>query len=220
MHEPHAVASASATLARMLRRSIRALAVVLAVTATSNAALAEGSYVWRAPPGEEHGSQVASSEWLPIVIGGSAGVIVGALAGTAFDNHQPPVIGALAGATFGAFAGGGGGAWVIRTLREQDTKWAGAVTGGAIGAGVGVILFNEALGSEGTATKVGGAAALVLLPVMGILAGRSLAIHFGGDRANKEAPRSFVMQPNVVPVAAASGSGPAGLTFGVSGTFF
>ena len=204
----------------MLFRSVRVLSVVLAVTATTSLALAEGSYVWHAQPGEEHGSQVASSEWLPIVFGGSGGLIVGAIVGAGFVSRQPPVLGTLAGATVGALAGGSGGAWLIRTLREEDTRWAGAVTGGAIGAGVGVILFSGTIGSQRGTTQAGGVAALVLLPAMGILAGRSLAIHFGGARQTKDTPRSIVLQPNVAPLAAARGAQPAGLTFGVSGTFF
>ena len=43
---------------------------------------------WRKEGGDEaHGSQVASSEWLPILIGGSAGLIVGGVVGAAFDDH-------------------------------------------------------------------------------------------------------------------------------------
>jgi hypothetical protein len=208
----------------MLRRPIvscAAVAIALAFTSAS-VAHAEGSYTWKPHEGEEHGSQVASSEWLPIFLGASGGVIVGALVGTAFDDHQPPTLGALVGGGVGGLAGGGAGAWIIRTMRDQDTRVAGAVTGGAVGLGIGCLLFNATITSDSGATKVGGAVGLVALPVMGLFAGRALAIDFGGDKSNvKTTPMHFAsIQPSFVPVAGPRDQRPSGMTVGLSGTFF
>ena len=210
----------------MLRRPIAscAAAAVAVAFALSCApvARAEGSYTWKPHEGEEHGSQVASSEWLPIFLGASGGVIVGALVGTAFDDHQPPTLGAIAGGVVGGFAGGGAGAWVIRSMRDQDTRAAGAITGGAVGLGIGCLLLNATITDDNAGTKAGGIVAVVALPVMGILAGRALAIDFGGDKSNvKTAPMNFTsVQPSFAPVAGLRDSRPAGMTVGLSGTFF
>jgi hypothetical protein len=210
----------------MLARSRRlAAAVVLTalvgVTAPSVAS-ADGSYTWKAAPGETHGSQVASSEWLPIFIGGAAGFIVGGLAGTAFDDHQPPVLGALVGGGCGAVAGGGAGAWLIRGFREQDTRVAGAFTGLGVGGGIGAVLFSETISSDQGATKAGGIAALVLLPVMGAFAGRSLATYFGTKAPSTEAPppppAPVSIRPNAAPVITGA-LGTTGMTFGLDGAF-
>jgi hypothetical protein len=209
----------------MLARPQRfAAAVVLAALVGATApsvASADGSYTWKAAPGETHGSQVASSEWLPIFIGGAAGFIVGGLGGTAFDDHQPPVLGALVGGGFGAVAGGGGGAWLIRSFRDQDTRVAGAFTGLGVGGGIGAVLFAETISNDNKATKAGGIAALVILPVMGIFAGRSLAAYFGTKQPSDSTPpppAPVAIRPNATPVIT-HGLGTTGMTFGVDGAF-
>ena len=208
----------------MLARPLRHAALVLAAVALASApsvATADGSYTWKAGPGETHGSQVASSEWLPIFIGGAAGFIVGGLGGTAFDDHQPPYLGALVGGGFGGIAGGGGGAWLIRSFREQDTRFAGAVTGFGVGGGIGAVLFAETISSDKGATKAGGIAGLVLLPVMGIFAGRSLAIYFGTKKSPEGAPpppAPVAIRPTANPVIT-RGMGTTGMTFGIDGSF-
>ncbi|MEO7092402.1 MAG: hypothetical protein ABI175_04065 [Polyangiales bacterium] len=210
----------------MLARSQRfAAAVVLATlvgAATPSVASADGSYTWKASDGETHGSQVASSEWLPIFIGGAAGFIVGGLGGTAFDDHQPPVLGALVGGGYGAIAGGGGGAWLIRASRDQDTRVAAAFTGLGVGGGIGAVLFAETISESNKATKAGGIAALVLLPVMGAFAGRSLAMYFGSKPSNPEGrpppPAPVAIRPNATPVIT-GGLGTTGMTIGFDGSF-
>lgn len=208
-------------LARPLRHAALVLAAVVGVSAPSVAS-ADGSYTWKAGPGETHGSQVASSEWLPIVIGGAAGFIVGGLAGTAFDDRQPPYLGALVGGGFGAITGGGGGAWLIRSFRESDTRVAGAVTGFGVGGGIGAVLFAETISSDKGATKAGGIAGLVLLPVMGIFAGRSLAIYLGTKKTSPEGtpapPAPVAIRPTANPVVT-RGFGTTGMTFGIDGSF-
>lgn len=201
-------------------RSFAAVATVSAFTFASSHAGAEGSYTWKAHPGEEHGSQVASSEWLPIVIGGSGGVIAGALIGTGFDDHQPPTLGALVGGGIGGVAGGAGGAWLIRAIREQDTRVAGAITGAATGLGIGCVLFNATLSSDNGANKVGGGVGLVVLPIMGLFAGRALAIYFGGDKSVPEKPTLASLQPTIAPMMNARDGRASGMTIGLSGTFF
>ena len=198
-----------------------AIALGLSSACITSTARAEGSYTWEAHEGEEHGSQVASSEWLPVFIGASGGVIVGALVGSAYDDHQPPTVGALVGGGIGGLAGGAAGAWIIRAVRDEDTRVAGAFTGASVGLGIGCLLFNAALSSDNGANKVGGGAALVLLPVMGTFAGRALAIDFGGDKSNrKEMPHFATIQPSFVPVSGPRDARPAGVSVGLSGTFF
>ena len=193
-----------------------ALACAGLLFATTRSASAD-PYRWRAAEGEEHGSQVASSEWLPIFIGAAAGVVVGGLTGTAFDQHQPPVLGALIGGGLGALTGGGAGAWIIRSTRENDTRFAGAVTGLGVGGGIGVVLFTNI---DSTPGKV---AALVLVPVMGAFAGRSLAIHFGTKSSTTSdappPPPTVSLRPSVTPIFG-RGMGATGMTIGVDGAFF
>ena len=209
-------------LARPLRHAATFVLAAVAFVAAPSAASAEGSYTWKADTGETHGSQVASSEWLPIFIGGAAGFIVGGLGGTAFDDHQPPYLGAIVGGGYGAIAGGGAGAWLIRASREQDTRTAGAFTGLGVGGGIGAVLFAETISHENKGTKAGGVAALVLLPVMGLFAGRSLAIYLGTKSTNPEGPppppAPVALRPNATPVIT-HGFGTTGMTFGVDGAF-
>ncbi len=211
-------------LARPLRTAATAVLAAVAAFSLASAptvAQADGSYTWKAAPGETHGSQVASSEWLPIFIGGAAGFIVGGLGGTAFDDHQPPVLGALVGGGIGGVAGAGAGAWLIRGFREQDTRTAGAVTGLGVGGGIGAVLFAETISSDNKATKAGGIAAVIVLPVMGIFAGRSLAIYLGSKSTNPEGapkPAPVAIRPNATPVITGA-LGATGMTFGFDGSF-
>lgn len=201
--------------ARLIRRAV-SFAAFVACSSIGLTSFAEGPYRWRAQEGETHGSQVASSEWLPIFIGASSGVVIGGLVGTGFDSHQPPVLGALLGGGIGGITGGGGGAWFIRSIREQDTRFAGAVTGLGLGLGLGTVLFDA------TGSVPGKIAAIVLLPTMGAFAGRSLAIHFGGERTpegSSPLQPTVSMTPTIAPLYG-NGTGAHGMTVGLNGVFF
>jgi hypothetical protein len=205
---------------RRVRRLCAASTVVSLLLATS-AASADGAYTWKADAGETHGSQVASSEWLPIFIGGAAGVIVGGLVGQGFDDRQPPVFGALTGAALGGLTGGAGGAWLIRDLREQDTRFAASVTGLGVGGSLGVLIFAKTITNDNGTTKAGGIAALVILPVMGAFMGRSLAITWGTKKTKDQAPpppAPVSITPTASPIMTA-GMGTTGMTFGIDGAF-
>jgi hypothetical protein len=188
-------------------------AASLSISSVSSLASADGAYQWQASAGEEHGSQVASSEWLPIVLGAAIGTTVGALGGSAVDDSQPAIWGPIIGGTLGAVAGGGGGAWVIRAVREQDTRLAGAVTGAGLGAGFGGVLFAK------TDPLYGKIPALVLGPLFGGFVGWKLADYYGPKR--KAGDAAFVPS-EVHPVATplVSNSGAHGVAVGLAGAFF
>jgi hypothetical protein len=205
-------------MARLPERCAASL-LAAAVLAAATPAAAEGAYK-NAEPSEVHGSQVASSEWLPIMIGGSAGLIIGGLVGGAFDDRQPPLFGALLGGGIGAVAGGGGGAWVIRGAREQDTRLAASITCGAVGIGIGSLVFANTIVSDKTETKIGGVFALVAIPVMGWLVGNRLAVHLGGVPKPEAKPIAIAaIRPSAAPVMT-NGVGATGVTFGIDGAFF
>ncbi len=202
----------------LLRRGV-ALCTIASLGSIATVASADGAYVYKPSQTEVHGSQVASSEWLPIIIGGAAGLVVGGLGGSAFDDRQPPVFGALVGAGVGGFTGGAGGAWLIRGYRDQDTRVAGALTGLGVGVGLGSIIFAKTITSDQTGTKAGGVAGLILLPVIGIFAGRSLAIYLGSKPKKEAAPAPVaMMHPNVAPIVT-PGLGTTGMTLGLDGVF-
>lgn len=207
----HAVDSGPA--ARTARRVAAAGLAVALASAVATPARAEST--WRKEKGEVHGSQVASSEWLPIVIGGAAGVVVGGLAGTAFDT-EPALVGPIAGGVLGGLTGGAAGAWLIRSAREQDTRLAGTLTGLGVGAGVAAVLFAKTEPNDRALETVGKWSALVVVPALGALAGYRLAIVFGSTQT-KEAPPApppvAFVRPNVAPV------GTGGLAFGIDGAF-
>jgi hypothetical protein len=163
-----------------------------------------------AEPSQRHGSQVASSEWLPITIGGGAGLIIGVIVGQAVDPSQPVVFGPIAGGVFGALTGGGAGAWLIRGARGEDTRLAGAMTGLGLGASLGASIYAH------TDSTVGKIAALVLFPAAGALAGHRLAFVLGGDGSVRERRRGIVLAPSAVPLFE-QGRGATGLFFGVNG---
>lgn len=173
---------------------------------------------------ELHGSQVASSQWLPIFLGAGAGVIVGALSGTAFDSGQPAVVGPIVGGVVGGFTGGAAGAWLIRGLREQDTAVAGTLTGLGLGAGIGAILCANVETNGRALETVGKWGSLVVLPLMGAFAGHRLAIVWARPAKKDDkaaAPAAAFVRPSVSPVFGPAGvsGGTTGLAFGVDGVF-
>lgn len=172
---------------------------------------------------ELHGSQVASSQWLPIFLGAGAGVIVGALSGQAFDSAQPAVIGPVVGGVLGGFTGGAAGAWLIRGLREQDTSVAGTLTGLGLGAGIGAILFTNVEPNGRALETVGKWGALVVLPLMGAFAGHRLAVVWArpAKKDDKAAAPAAFFRPSVTPLFGPAGvtNGTTGVTFGVDGVF-
>lgn len=184
----------------------------------------DNKYDWRKEPGGEHGSQVASSEWLPITIGAAAGVMVGALGGAAFDDSKPPWAGPLIGGITGGFAGGAGGAWLIRAQREKDTRLAGTITGLSVGVAVGTLIFarldtDDENGKTRPLEMVGKFGALVIAPLVGAVAGRSVASYFY-LRPPKEAPAAAptAIVPSIKPVVTGS-HGATGMTFGIDAVF-
>lgn len=204
----------------MSRRAAASLITSLALSVTlfgaENSARAD-IHEWRKEGGDEaHGSQVASSEWLPILIGGSAGLIVGGVVGAAFDDHQPPLAGGIAGGAIGGVAGGAAGAWIIRSIREKDTRIPGMLTGLAVGAGTGLIMFNQMGDPEGKGLAVVGKwSSLVLFPVVGAVVGYKLGTIWGG-KASQDAPATGIA-PVVAPIVGSQGA--HGISFGASGAF-
>jgi hypothetical protein len=160
-----------------------------------------------AEPSQRHGSQVSSSEWLPITIGGGAGLIIGVIVGQAVDPSQPVVIGPIVGGLFGALTGGAGGGWLIRGVRGEDTRLAGALTGLGIGASIGTTIYAH------TDSTIGKIAALVLFPAAGALAGHRLAFVLGGGGEKR---RGVAFVPAAVPLFE-PGRGATGLFFGLNG---
>lgn len=198
------------------------LATFALMTATTDAS-AEETYEWRKESGGTHGSQVASSEWLPVMIGGAAGVMVGGLTGIAFDDRQPPVVGPIVGGVLGGLSGGAAGSWLIRSFREQDTRLAGTVCGLGVGAGLGVILFAKIDADGRPLETIGKFAALGIGPLVGALVGRHLASHLQGRVPTDTTvtapppppPVSFV--PSIAPIITARGT--TGMALSFDGTF-
>ncbi len=193
---------------------LAAFGVVVALRSAA-ASPANAESAWRKERGEVHGSQVASSEWLPISLGAAGGVVVGGLAGTAFDT-KPALVGPIVGGVLGAVTGGAAGAWLIRSAREQDTRVAGTITGLGVGAGVVAVLFAKSDPDGRTLETVGKWGALVVVPTLGALVGHRLAIVFGSTKT-KEAPPApppvAFVRPSVAPI------GTSGLAFGLDGAF-
>lgn len=174
----------------------------------------ESEPVHEPTPAEEqrelHGSQVSSSQWLPITIGGGIGLIVGVVIGQAVDPSQPVLWGPIVGGVVGGLGGGAGGAWLIRGLRGEDTRFAGAMAGLALGGGLGASLAAH---TENTFGKI---AAVVLFPAAGALVGHRLAFMIG--RKEEKRPRLAIM-PTAAPVFV-EGRGASGVIVGVSGVVF
>jgi hypothetical protein len=191
-----------------------AIAAVISVLAVPEA---KAESAWRRERGEAHGSQVASSDWLPIVLGGAAGVVVGGLTGAAFDRGQPAVVGPVGGAAIGGLTGGAAGAWLIRSVRDKDTRLAGTLTGLGVGTGVGIVLFTRAEPNGRALETVGKWSALVIAPVVGAVVGHRLAVVFGGKK-DEPAPMPIAVRPSIAPVVAPAGNA-AGWTFGLDGAF-
>jgi hypothetical protein len=196
------------------------LGAAFAVSTLGSMRRVDAAEPWRKESGTAHGSQVASSEWLPISIGAAAGLVVGGLAGSFADPSTPATIGPIAGGVIGAFTGGAAGAWLIRGAREQDTRLAGTLTGLGLGAGIGAVLLARTEPEGRALETVGKWSAIVLAPALGALAGHRLAVVWGST-ATKEAPVppppvAFV-RPNVAPVFGPNGS--TGFSLGVDGAF-
>lgn len=174
---------------------------------------------WRKEGGEAHGSQVSSSEWLPIMIGAAGGFLVGGLVGAGFDTAEPPVVGPAVGAGIGGFTGGAAGAWFIRSLREKDTRLAGTLTGLGVGAALGAIAFSKMEPDNRALETVGKWGSLVVFPVVGAIVGNRLAIVFSSPAPRDAAPPAPVatLVPVVAPVFGPQGS--TGLRIGFDATF-
>lgn len=182
-----------------------------------SAAADDETYDFKKEKGTEHGSQVASSEWLPIMIGGAAGVMIGGLSGVAFDDSQPAVIGPIVGGVLGGASGGAAGAWIIRSVREKDTRTAGLITGLGIGGGIGAVLFTK-MEPDGRALEtIGKYGALVIAPVIGAVAGHQLASYFQSKPPKAKEPMPVAFAPSVAPVVGPHGA--SGFTFGLDGAF-
>ncbi len=197
-----------------------ALIALISTLATTHASAAEESYEWRKETGGTHGSQVASSEWLPIMIGAAGGVVAGGLTGIAFDDAQPAVIGPIVGGVIGGVSGGAAGSWLIRAYRDQDTRLAGTVTGLGVGAGLGVILFAKVDADGRPLEIIGKFGALVIGPVVGALIGRHLATQQMGRIPDEKAPPPpppVSLVPSVNPVITRGIA--TGMTFGLDATF-
>lgn len=200
-----------------------ALIAVVLTTFATEASAAEETYEWRKEGGGVHGSQVSSSEWLPVMIGGAAGVMVGGLTGIAFDDAQPAVLGPIIGGVLGGVSGGAAGSWLIRSYREQDTRLAGTITGLGVGAGLGVILFSKVDADGRPMETIGKFAALAIGPVVGALVGRHLATYLMGKvpEDNPKAappPPPVSIAPTVLPVLSPRGTA-TGMTFGLDARF-
>ncbi|MBI2389920.1 MAG: hypothetical protein HYV09_10035 [Deltaproteobacteria bacterium] len=197
-----------------------ALTTVAACTLTAGRSSAAGEYDWRKEPGQEHGSQVASSEWLPIMIGSVSGAMVGALGGYAFDDRQPALWGPILGGVLGGVAGGAGGAWVIRSFRDKDTRLAGTISGAGVGAALGAVLWANMEPDGRTLESIGKYGALVVGPLLGAVAGRQLAA-FMQERPPREAPAAapapVAIAPSFAPVIGPRGA--TGMTFALAATF-
>ena len=203
------------------RRVRRALVAVFAVSAAaltmgsaSSRARADGAYTVEAGETEEHGSQSASSEWLPIVLGAAGGVAIGAFVGPAVDDHQPAVLGPIFGAAIGGVAGGGAGSWFIRGVRDLDTRASGTVTFAALGLGLGAVFYSK------TDYWYEGVPALVILPILGGFVGRKLAMEWASPKKSGEAATTArgAIVPTATPIVARD-RGVTGLSLGVSGAF-
>ena len=125
---------------------------------------------------------------------------------------QPATWGPILGGAVGGIAGGGAGAWFIRHVREENTRVAGAITGGALGLGIGLSLFAR---TEDVYWRLPG---LLILPAMGAVVGDKLAVTFmGKSKRESSSVALHTVQPSVVPLV---GRGSTGLSVGVSGSFF
>lgn len=182
-----------------------------------SASAAEESYEYKKESGVAHGSQVASSEWLPVIIGGASGVMIGGLAGVAFDDHQPAVVGPIVGGLLGGATGGAAGAWIIRSVRNKDARVPGLITGAGVGAGLGVILFSKMDADGRPLETVGKYGALIIAPLIGAVAGQQLAAYLQSKpvKEKEAAPVAFV--PSIAPVVGPHGA--SGFTFGLDGAF-
>jgi len=205
----------------MLRPSSRLLLATAGVLACSlfagSASAEDESYDFKKESGVEHGSQVASSEWLPIMIGGAAGIMVGGLTGVAFDDNQPAVVGPIVGGVLGGVSGGAAGAWIIRSFREKDTRIPGMLTGLGIGGGVGVIMFSK-MEPDGRALEtIGKYGALVFAPLIGAVAGHQLAAYLQTKPPKEKEPVPVAFVPSVAPVVGPHGA--SGMTFNLAGAF-
>lgn len=198
-----------------------ALLVVVSTLAATEASAADETYEWRKESGGIHGSQVASSEWLPIMIGAAGGVAIGGLTGIAFDDAQPAVIGPIVGGVLGGVSGGAAGSWIIRSFREQDTRLAGTVCGLGFGAGLGAIMFTKVEADGRTLETIGKFAALGVGPLVGAFVGRHLATYMMGrvpdDKTAAPPPPPVTLNPSFNPVMTRGVA--TGMTFGFDATF-
>ena len=214
-----------------MRRALAALSLSAALCVPGFAHAEEGDEPKKEkeqesePPKKEgdkelHGSQGASSQWLPIILGGLAGMAVGAIAGTQ-ANNQNPTLGPIVGVATGGIAGGGGGAWFIRNLREQDTTVAGTLTGLGIGGGLGALIAVNVDPGGRTLETIGKWSAAAILPLMGALVGHRLAVVWMKPTKKEEPkpePAAGFVRPTFGPVVAATGKS-SGFSLGLEGAF-
>lgn len=201
----------------MSRSFLVGLSGLVACSLLAGSASAEDNYDFKKEGGIEHGSQVSSSEWLPIIVGGTLGLTGGGLLGYSFDDHQPAVAGPLLGGLFGGMAGAAGGAWIIRSFRDKDARTPAMLTGLALGASAGVIMFSK-MEPEGRALEtVGKYGVLAFAPVLGAVAGYQLASFFQSKPPKEKEVIPVAFVPTVAPVVGPHGS--TGMTFGLDGAF-
>lgn len=164
-----------------------------------------------------HGSQGSSGMGLPILLGGLAGVTVGAISGAIVDNSATAAVGTLVGGGLGLMAGCASGAWLFDSMRDQDTRLPGLFVGLGVGAGLGLSFY------EHTNDNGGKIAALAVFPLLGAIAGWNVAAAMQGPlkKSDVAAPPPVVghLTPIVAPTFDARGVA-SGLTLGLSGAIF
>lgn len=202
----------------MSRSPLLALSGLLACTLMAgSASAAEDDYAFKKEGGVEHGSQVASSEWLPIVVGGTLGLSAGGLTGYSFDDNQPAVLGPILGGFLGGVAGGAGGAWIIRATRDKDTRTPAMLVGLAAGGAMGVVLYSK-MEPDGRALEtVGKYGSLAIAPVLGAVACYQLASYLQEKPVKEKEPAPVALMPSVAPVVGPHGAN--GMSFSLSGAF-
>jgi hypothetical protein len=204
----------------MSRAPALAFTVLVACSLSAGSAAAEETsenFDFKKESGAEHGSQVASSEWLPIVVGGTLGLASGGLIGYSFDDNQPAIAGPIIGGFLGGATGGAAGAWIIRAARDKDARTPAIIGGLAVGGAVGVVLFSK-MEPEGRALEtIGKYGSLAIAPVLGAITCYQLASYFQEKPVKEQPPAPVAMVPSVAPVVGRDGA--TGLSFSLSGAF-
>lgn len=203
----------------MLRSTAVALSGLLACTLLAGSASAEEEqgYDFKKESGVEHGSQVASSEWLPIVVGGTLGLAAGGLVGYSLDDHQPAIAGPILGGFLGGITGGASGAWIIRAAREKDARTPATLVGLAVGGSVGVALYSKMEPNGRALETVGKYGALAVGPLVGAVFCYQLASYFQEKPVKEKEIAPVAVVPAVSPLVGRDGA--HGVSFALSGAF-